>query len=257
MFTKILLVNPQFKDLNPISLGFQDCKSGHKFGPYIRDYFLIHYVKNGTGVFDNGSGQYRVSKGQIFIIRPGETTTYTADEEEPWSYIWIGFDGALASKFFALNSPVMDYPYNTFFDLCNAEAYSNMREEFVTSKIFELLSNLFREETHKTDYVGQAENYIKANCVRPISAEEVASTVGLSLRYLSRLFKQSTGSGVQDYIITTRINQAKKFLKEGYTVQEASRQSGYQDVFNFSKAFKKKTGLSPSAYQKSQRLLPK
>lgn len=86
------------------------------------------------------------------------------------------------------------------------------------------------------------------NYMLPITAESVATTVGVSLRYLSRLFKAATGSGVQDYLIRTRIHHAKLLLSQGSNVSEAAFQSGFSDVSHFSKTFKKATGISPSKY---------
>lgn len=39
--------------------------------------------------------------GQGFLIAPGQVTTYRADEQEPWEYTWIEFDGLRAHE--ALN----------------------------------------------------------------------------------------------------------------------------------------------------------
>ena len=127
---------------------------------------------------------------------------------------------------------------------------TSMREEFVTSKIYEIICVLFGKQEQRPHYVGQAKNYIRVNYMNPITAESVAARIGVSLRYLSRLFKESTGSGVQDYIIYTRLSHAKRLLSQGISVNEAAFQSGYNDTFHFSKAFKKAVGLSPSEYKK-------
>ncbi len=247
---EVPLTDLKLHDINPLSTGHEPCESEHSFGPFVRDYYLIHYVIKGTGVFSTATGDYTVKKGQIFIIHPGELTTYTADKENPWHYVWVGFNGALAERLLALPSPVMDYRAETFFDLQRTADMPSMREEFVTSKIYEILCVLFSQQEQKPHYVEQAKNYIRINYMNAITAENVAASVGVSLRYLSRLFKEATGGGVQDFLIKTRLGHAKRFLSQGLSVNEAAFQSGFNDAFHFSKAFKKVFGISPSEYKK-------
>ena len=95
-FVNIPIINRKFQDINPLVFGWEDCAKGHCFGPHIRDYYLIHYVYAGKGVLENSDGVFPVETGQIFVIHPGQVTTYTADKDNPWKYIWIGFDGKVA-----------------------------------------------------------------------------------------------------------------------------------------------------------------
>lgn len=66
----------------------------HKYGPAVRPYYLLHYILEGKGEFVADGIRYRLSAGQGFLIEPDYQTIYTADQEEPWVYIWAGFSGA-------------------------------------------------------------------------------------------------------------------------------------------------------------------
>ena len=77
----------------------------------------------------------------------------------------------------------------------------------------------------------------------------IATEINLDRRYLSRIFKQKKGKTIQEYIIWVRIEKAKRFLNQGRTVTEAARLTGYNNVNNFSKMFKKKTGVSPGNWK--------
>lgn len=79
--------------------GREDCIKGWKFGPYVRESYVIHMVKKGKGTFTIAGKTYELGPGQAFIIRPGEETTYRADDDDPWSYMWVGFHGYRAEDF--------------------------------------------------------------------------------------------------------------------------------------------------------------
>ena len=67
------------------SIGFSDDPQITRFGPSVRNQYIVHYVLSGKGRF-NGT---RVEKGQGFLIVPGMREEYYPDEKEPWSFLWI------------------------------------------------------------------------------------------------------------------------------------------------------------------------
>ena len=90
--------NENFVDLNLYQFGWERCAPSHSFGPATRTHYLFHYVISGTGMLnaDDSSGTtrtYQVKSGQGFMIFPQQITTYIADHDLPWEYVWIEFDG--------------------------------------------------------------------------------------------------------------------------------------------------------------------
>ena len=246
----ISVLNRGFQDINPLVLGWENCQPGHTFGPHIRDYHLLHYVRAGKGVFMNGDGTFPVRTGQIFRIAPGQTTVYQADRDDPWQYIWVGFDGGLAGGLQDLPW-VIPYTKDTFFLMLQAEQLTRMREEFLAGQILSLLSELLEPaETTATDYVRQVSDFIRSNYMCEVRVEQLANMVGLDRRYLSRLFKQKTGSTIQDFLIETRLQHAAEHLHSGASVAEAAALAGYGDVFHFSKMFKKRFGTPPRSFRR-------
>lgn len=85
----------------------------------------------------------------------------------------------------------------------------------------------------------------------PLHVDDIANICGLNRSYLSRLFKDATGSTLQQYLITYRMKMAIKLMKEtNYDIQHIAFSVGYCDIFTFSKAFKKHFGIAPSLYMK-------
>lgn len=250
----ILLSNIKLDNINPVSCGQHRCKGSHLFGPAIRDYYLLHYIVSGEGFFYSHGNEYKLSRGNIFIIRPNETTTYRASSEDPWFYRWIGFtsdlDLSMALSEDVIYAPECDYLFRLMVGVGNTNA---SKEYYICGKIFELISLLSHRnepvnKSHK--YVEMAKNYIETNynCTH-ISIAEIADNLNLDRSYFSTLFKKCTGKSPQEYLLDFRLNKAAEMLtvstlKSG----EIGRACGYIDQFNFSKMFKRKYGISPSQY---------
>ena len=80
------------------------------------------------------------------------------------------------------------------------------------------------------------------------SLEEVAAVLHLSVRTLKRRLKEH-GANYHRILKEARLERAVALLKEGETVQTVAFQLGYQDPANFTRAFRRWTGCSPSDYR--------
>ena len=245
----IALVNRNFFDLNPLICGWEDCESSHSFGPAIREYYLIHFITRGRGTLHTEDSSFPACAGEAFLIRPHEVTTYTADKAEPWRYIWIGFDGALARRFDSLPGPVFHAPGGLFHEMLECEALENTREEFLAARLFSLLSALFEGGDRQNDYVRAACDYIDSNYMNSISIAALSRLLGVERTYLARIFKRDRHMSMQRYLIQVRLSHAAALLQDGYRVSEAAVMTGYDDAFHFSKMFKQRYGVSPREYR--------
>ncbi len=241
-----LIENKNFTDFQPCVAGYESCESEHKYGPAIREYYIIHYIEKGKGTFRNERREYSLKAGDAFLIRPDEVTEYYADKDEPWSYTWLGFSGRLAAAFDDLPD-ILRVDGDIFTAVKSFP--QTMIEERVVSSLFRLYCNIF-EESASNDYSGQVVGYINSHYMEDIKIEAIAKKLGLSRKYLSRIFKQKTGVSMQEFLIKKRLTEAKKLIERGYNVGEAGMLCGYSDAFAFSKAFKNFFGVPPKSCKK-------
>ena len=245
-----VIVNRRLKDLNPLILGMEYCAPGKSFGPTVRKYTLIHCVLEGRGKICKGENTYSAQAGDAFLILPGEVVTYRADDKDPWVYQWIGFDGELTAAFEKL--PTV-FPLSASYTQAMLDTDgTDLREYRIAALLLEIYATLFGEKKSEHDYVRRVQDYIRAVYMQDLRVEDIAGSMNLDRRYLSRFFKKKTGMTVQEYLIHVRMEEAKRWLLQGKSVSEAAMLCGYQDPFNFSKMFKRRFGVSPGAWKGSQ-----
>jgi AraC-like DNA-binding protein len=92
------------------------------------------------------------------------------------------------------------------------------------------------------------ENYSRQG----LSLDEVASYMGFSLSYMSRLFKEKTGYRYIDYLTELRLDRAKQLLSTtDLPIKAVSEMVGYNNVAGFRNKFKEKFGVSAAAFRRS------
>ncbi|SFL21790.1 AraC-type DNA-binding protein [Paenibacillus sp. 1_12] len=92
--------------------------------------------------------------------------------------------------------------------------------------------------------------YIESNYAKDIYLENIAGEIGLSAKYVSRMFKETTGTSITDYISMIRMAKAKELLTEtDMKVNEIADQIGMNSRTTFLRMFKKHEGISPIDYR--------
>ena len=111
------------------------------------------------------------------------------------------------------------------------------------------------KESHNYHLIKELIGYIKNNATdENFSINKMAEEMSLSPSYMSRYFKEQTGSTILQYINNERILLAHQLLVENHgTVDEIAKKLGYCTVSGFVKMFKKTEGISPGQYRRLQK----
>ena len=270
--------NKNFIDLGLYQDGWEHCSPAHSFGPSSRNHYLFHYVISGSGTLmandSKGVTQtYQVKSGQGFLIFPKQITTYIADNEDPWEYTWLEFDGLRVKEALNLTDLSLDNPiYN--------DKSTYLRESMLNEMLyivqhpketpFHLIGHLFLfwdyftrsskskrlfETSKMSDYyIKEAINFIEQNFQNDISIEEIAEVCGINRSYLGKIFKKNVGKSPQEFLMNYRMVKATELLKlTDLSIADIGKAVSYENQLHFSRAFKTILGISPRHWRKQNK----
>lgn len=101
----------------------------------------------------------------------------------------------------------------------------------------------------KKQKIQPAIDFIAQNYNKEVINEDLAKQCNVSTVYFRKLFKEIVGISPIAYAHNLRIEKAKEMLKSDYgSITDIALSLGYNNIYEFSKAFKKHTGASPSKY---------
>ena len=106
-------------------------------------------------------------------------------------------------------------------------------------------------EAEPESVICRVKQYVSMNMQKELGREEVAARVGLHPDYLNRIFKKETGVSLKEYIADEKIRMSCELLEQtDFTVGEIGEMVGYVNFSSFTTFFRKRTGLSPTAFRK-------
>lgn len=123
---------------------------------------------------------------------------------------------------------------------------------WLTGVLKQLIDCLFGEDSAcNRNVMPRALSYIHLHFGSRLTLDEVAREVHLSPSYFSRLFKNETGMPFSEYLQKTRIEQAKRQLRQqDCSMADIAGKTGFFDQSHFIKIFKHATGLTPGEYRR-------
>ncbi len=270
---KLLFNTEESDDLYVYCCGLSQTLPGHSFGPALKPHYMIHYCLSGQGSFSIGGKNYPLKAGYGFLIVPEELAFYVSDQDDPWTYTWIGFGGKRARSIvsqlgLSLQQPVFksdasEAIYDLVKDMMEHNTFSVedvLRRNGLLSMFLSVIASGISvtarsDQGSGNDYVTRAQAFVRSNYCNPIKVTDIANYVCINRSYLYTLFEKTLGISPQQYLTSYRIAKATELLQlTKLPIESIAISCGYTDPLVFSKAFRQEKKISPSGFRKS---LPK
>ena len=241
--------------------GYRKCEPSFTPGFILRKVHIIHYVYEGELIVETDGKKYIVSKNEAFVSFPDHVYSYISSEENPCTYRWAEFTGINLDVFFSnvsfsLKQPiVVDNKENTIGTILKQmtdkgkltgkqiNGYSWFLADALTNKPKKKI-------TVYEKYIEKAIEYISSNSQNKTTVSDVAEYLNIDRSYLSRVFNQHMGISIKKYIYNYHMNIAKNMLTYSkLSIREVAATVGYDDPLDFTKAFHRTFGVSPSKWR--------
>ncbi|HTV41029.1 MAG TPA: AraC family transcriptional regulator [Candidatus Sulfotelmatobacter sp.] len=231
--------------------------------------YAFVYITRGAGEFDSKpSGTLPIRAGDLFVLFPHILNRYRPLREVGWDEYWLEFDGdhirhlMLRGEFsperpvhhIGLHDDILDLFLKSIEVLRNEPPeYELILGTFATQAIARLLSVLKQKNQEGRaipEIIREAKRWLICEPARE-NLDHLALRLNMSYMSFRRLFKAETGFSPRQFALEARLRKAADLLdRTDMPVHQIAEQCGMESVYYFSRLFKKKTGLTPSAYRR-------
>ena len=249
----------------------------HAFRPQagrVLDEYQLLYITEGSGFFESASMSHqRVDAGTVILLFPGEWHNYAPDENCGWQEFWVGFQGLnidrlIRSGYFSRDNALLNIGIsNTIISLYKdairlAQKESLGCQQMLSGIVMHILSaiyykyrNRFAEANRAEEIVNDARQLMREKVHHNLRTEEIAASLGVGYSWLRQTFKRLTGTSPTHYKNRLLMSRAKELLvSEEQTVTEIAYALGFENVGQFSTAFRKMEGVTPRQFREDNRL---
>jgi AraC-like DNA-binding protein len=247
---------------------------GYFIGPAVHNYYLIHIVLDGEGVFETLGETYPCKAGDAFVIFPDILVKYEASMGNPWQYMWVGFSGDIVETSLssigitpdravirACSLPAMKRMFRSLrksVERTDYPALGNMEASGWLRLILNELGRLHQtgrneisvQPSRSYRQIDQAIRLLSLQYGQQLSIEGIARTLGYHRAHLTRLFKEATGLSPMQYLFKVRMKKAEELLEGELTIAQIAASVGYNDPLFFTKQFHKWSGQSPTEFRR-------
>lgn len=228
-------------------------------------WFLHRHVMpiHGIVLLLDGNARYRIdrqdysaSAGDLIYFSPGCTREGCSD-----NMLCFAFDFTTTSNSFSL--PVQSRFYYTEevkrlirqFEVAWIQKEPHYKTK-CNAILIMILSHLCLDNDpgQENPHICRIKQYITRHLTEELSMQKLADTVGLSPVYCGAIFRKSQGMTIAQYTNQLRIQRAVELIENDHdTIKQIAGLCGFNDVYYFSKTFKRIMGSSPAQHRKSQR----
>lgn len=209
------------------------------------------WLKEGRGHLLHGPDRqlHEVRAPAMLWLYPGVLHGYRPTTR--WRQYWTLFSGPATTALTTLGHLDVNRPVQRYADPRPVDrAFARLLRVCTTRNAVQTVAALYdliaQAAPSQPDSV--AAQLAELACT-PLSVQEYAAELGLTVKELREAVRRTTGSTPQELVLTTRLNTAKSLLaEEDLSVAAVARRVGYDDPAYFTRLFTARVGVSPRAF---------
>lgn len=238
------------------------CIIDRPHGTRIRDYlFMLFY----DPVFISAGEKPSPYDGETMMIWTPGRAQYYGNRDQPYNHTWMHCDGTLVRSLLRHNCLPLNKPFRLsdpavmerHLLAIHHELTNHARPDIVIVR--NLMENWLREIVRIVNAsprtadtcpptMLKVRHYIESEYATPVTLKQLAIMAHMSVPHFCLQFKKHFKTSPIAYLIRQRMHQAAYFLQDkNLKISTVAHQVGYDDLFHFSKLFKKHYGSSPRA----------
>jgi len=268
-----LAAHPLLSSLLPTHIGwYPDAAYHYCERPEGAAEHILIYCTRGSGWYEVGEGRHPLGAGEALILPAGAQHVYAAAERDPWSIHWVHFTG-IEGDFYAKMppepahklavDPACGATVEALFHQCYASFWGGFmlpRLVYGSKLVHHMLAELIYNNpafspslrTSRFHSLEPTFAYLVHNLHATLTLAGMAAHAGLSESQFSHLFKQQTGHSPLAYFIHLKMQHACSLLAmTDLSIKEIAQEVGYEDVYYFSRLFKKTVGSAPRTFRRT------
>lgn len=238
--------------------------------------YRISVIENGTYLLRANKHETLLKKNDIVLIPPFSSYEIICNEDNSSAYI-IDFKAESInekiSDFFnmhqltifknATNESFLRHLFAVYTKFSTKELGYYLQIKVSLEMLFVMMSISYMKDNHmqyseNKEYTTRVQGcvleslrYIDENLTKELSVATLCEHLNVSQSYLYTCFKKVMNCSVQQAISDSRLNKALIYLRgDNLRICDVSEMVGFDNVFYFSNAFKKRFNMSPSEYRK-------
>ncbi len=249
--------------------------------PFRQIEYEILYVEKGSGLFYIGSSVTQLYGGDFIFINSFEEHYFKPDALCSVFHCYrilfdisiLGnetdscrnfFEGIRLCRFLAMpESLIQRFQKVAYFDrdtegmdLILRSVVLDIIAYAIETKQYERFSQIVETEKRNLSAIENAIHYIRENYSENLSLDAILQLTNYSKSHFIRLFKQSTGMNISEYINKFRIEKAcLDLIYTNNNITEIATATGFNNIQYFSRKFKEYMNCTPKQFQKKKKKL--
>lgn len=233
-----------------------------------KDYTLYYLHEGEFSISLDDGPLVPLKPGAFVIIPPNLHFVYCHDDDSPIKIYWAHFTGGYVGKLLEENgvsekgaicaapvSPTTAHVFQAFLDEMKGGTDNIQRQRAAATLVLTITSlTQLLSENKRYRRLQKSFAFLQEHFTEQIPKAKLAEMEGLGVSQYNLLFRSITGYTPSQYVTKLRIGLACKLLADAtLSVRDVTERCGYDDMFYFSRVFRKECGVSPSKYRRGER----